>query len=92
MALIAMSLPVMGLLFFLSIVLFFFLLGRLTWGSGADLLDWDPAGRNERRRVAEDEDIDQLLEVANERRERQGRTLLTHDNVIETLGEEHKGD
>jgi len=58
------------LIFFAGTTLLFYLLGRLTSGTGADLLDWDPSERQAARRRAEAEDMEQLLELANRR---QGR-------------------
>ncbi len=78
--------------FFGGIIAFFFLLGKLTWGTGADVVDWDPSDRQEQRRSADDDDLHQMLEIANRDRKAQGLPLLTNDNVIEVLGEEHQSD
>ena len=78
-------LPLMAVLFFVVITLFFFILGRLTSGSGADLIDWDPAGRADKRRALDHDDMDQMLEMANRRRRAQGLPELTEDEVLRGL-------
>jgi hypothetical protein len=82
-----MSLGVLIALLFGGSVIFLLLLGRLTSGTGADLLDWDPNERHERRVMMEVEDLDELLERINEDRRARGLPLLTHENVLEQLGE-----
>jgi predicted PurR-regulated permease PerM len=67
----ALDIGWMVLIFFAAIVAFFLLLGWLTWGTGADLVDWDPAGHWGRKRILDHEDMIDLLELENrERRER----------------------
>lgn len=80
-----MGIGLMVVLLFGGGIAFFFLLGIFTSGSGADLLDWDPTERQESRRSAEDEDMDQLLERVNAERRERGEPLLTYDNVLQTL-------
>lgn len=80
-----MSLPLIGVCFFVGLLLFFFILGRVTPGDGSDLVDWDPAGRADRRRVLEHEDVDQMLEMANRRRRAQGLPELTENEVLKGL-------
>lgn len=80
----------MALIFFGGTILFFFLLGRFTSGSGADLLDWDPSKRMDDRRTADDEDMAQMLERSNARRRAAGKRELNEYEVVDTLrrGEE----
>ncbi|MCW2997918.1 MAG: hypothetical protein JWN65_1467 [Solirubrobacterales bacterium] len=80
-----MSLPLLGVCFFAGITLFFFLLGRLTSGTGADLIDWDPAGRADQRRSLEQDDVAQMLETANRRRRAQGLPELAEGEVLTGL-------
>ena len=80
-----MSLPMIGVCFFVGLILFFFLLGRFTPGDGSDLVDWDPGGRADKRRILEHEDVDQMLEMANRRRRAQGLPELTEHEVLEGL-------
>jgi hypothetical protein len=75
----------MVLIFFGGGFLFFFALGKFTGGSGADLLDWDPAGRSENKRAADDEDMAQMLERSNARRRSQGLPELSEYDVVENL-------
>lgn len=81
----SISLPVLGIGFFVALLLFFFLLGRYTPGNGADLIDWDPGRRADERRVMEHDDVDQMLETANRRRRAQGLPELTADQVLSGL-------
>jgi hypothetical protein len=80
-----MSLPLLGACFFVGITLFFYLLGRFTAGTGADLIDWDPAGRADQRRSLEQDDVAQMLETANRRRRAQGLPELAADEVLTGL-------
>jgi hypothetical protein len=62
----------------------FYLLGRLTPGSGAELLDWFPKERRAaRRRAEEEEDIEELLALENRRRRARGQRELTREDVLE---------
>jgi hypothetical protein len=81
----SMSPPLLGISFFVGLLLFFFLLGRYTPGDGSDLVDWDPGGRADARRMMEHEDVDQMLETANRRRRAQGLKELTADEVLSGL-------
>jgi hypothetical protein len=74
------SLLVLALLLLAGIALFFVLLGSLTKGSGADLLDWDPAGRAERRAGLDREDYEELLEVNNRYRRERGLPELVEED------------
>jgi hypothetical protein len=82
----------MILIFFGGTILFFFLLGKFTMGSGADLLDWDPGGRAEDKRSVDDEDMHQMLERSNAHRRRNGLPELSADEVVHKLrGERERG-
>ncbi|UTI63591.1 hypothetical protein NBH00_19885 [Paraconexibacter antarcticus] len=80
-----MSVPMLGLSFFVGLILFFFLLGRLSPGDGSDLVDWDPGRRADAKRILEHEDVDQMLETANRRRRAQGLPELKPDEVLQGL-------
>lgn len=80
-----MSIGLMVVLLFGGAIVFLFVLGRFTSGTGADLLDWDPTDRQENRRMAEDEDMDQMIERVNRQRQARGEPLLTYDNVLGEL-------
>jgi hypothetical protein len=56
-------------------------IGRYYPGSGAEQLDWQPTRSYEGEVQLELEDIDQMLELQNERRRRSGRPELTEDEV-----------
>src|SRR4051812_50208609 len=60
------------------IVIFVLLLGRFYPGSGAGVLDWEPNHAPLETQIEHEmDDIDQMLEAANERRPRKGRAELT---------------
>lgn len=80
-----MSVPMLGISLFLGLLVFFFLLGRLSPGDGSDLVDWDPGRRADARRILEHEDVDQMLETANRRRRAQGLPELKADEVLQGL-------
>lgn len=86
----SISLPVLGLLFFGGIIAFFFLLGRFSGGNGADLVDWDPTGRAEKRRMLDHEDVEQMMATMNARRRAQGLAELGEHDVLEGL--RHRSD
>jgi hypothetical protein len=75
----------MAALFFSFIVVFFLLLGKLTWGTGEDVLDWDPVGRGRRRRALDREDTEDLLELANLHRREHGLPELREEEVLAQL-------
>lgn len=77
--------PVLGIGLFVGLLLFFFLLGRFTPGDGSDVVDWDPSGRQDRKRVAERDDVEQMLETANRRRRAQGLPELAENEVLRGL-------
>lgn len=78
------------LIFFGGLLLFFFLLGKFTAGSGADLVDWDPTRRQEAKLALEDEDAADLLEITNRRRRAHGLPELSHDDVRAALARQRK--
>lgn len=84
------SIPVLGLLFFVGIIAFFFLLGRFSGGNGADLVDWDPTGRAEQKRMLDHEDVEQMMATMNARRRAQGLAELGEHDVLEGL--RHRSD
>ncbi len=86
-----MGLGWMILIFFGGLLLFFFVLGKMTWGTGADLVDWDPTARQDARAAADDEDIDDLLEITNRRRRANGLPELGPNDVLSTIRRERGG-
>jgi hypothetical protein len=76
------SLVLVVVLFFAGVLLFFLLLGKLTRGTGEDLVDWDPVGRARQRRALELEDTEELLELANVRRRERGLAELSMEEVL----------
>ncbi|MHB8692958.1 MAG: hypothetical protein ACYDHH_17110 [Solirubrobacteraceae bacterium] len=76
-----MSLLVIVLLLFVGMVIFFLLLGGLTAGSGADLLDWDPGGRAERRAGLDHADLEEMLELNNSYRREHGQPELSEEDL-----------
>lgn len=64
-----------------ALVGIFLLIGRYYPGSGADVLDWKPTRSYEDEIALELEDIDQMLEVQNERRRRTGRAEISEDDI-----------
>jgi hypothetical protein len=55
--------------------------GRFYPGSGAEQLDWKPTRSPEVEIELELEDIEQMLELQNERRRRRGAPELTEDEL-----------
>lgn len=80
-----MSVGLLLLLLFGGLIVFFFLLGKLTWGTGADVLDWDPAARRDRRRALDQEDLGEQLRAINPRRRAQGLPELGEEDVLKGL-------
>lgn len=68
-----------GLVGFL--LLFLVLLGLFYPGSGAAQLDWRPTRSAETEVQNDIDDLDQMLEAANERRRRRGEAELTEDTL-----------
>jgi hypothetical protein len=66
---------------FLILVAGLMALGRWYPGSGAEQLDWRPTRSYEEEVRLELEDIDQMLELQNERRRRMGRPELTEEGI-----------
>lgn len=82
----------MILIFFGGLLLFFFLLGKLTWGTGADLVDWDPTARQEAKMDLEAQDSADLLEITNRRRRASGLPELGENDVIHEIARKRRGD
>jgi hypothetical protein len=73
---------------FVVMLLFILGLGIFYPGSGARQLDWRPTRSPEVEAQNEIDDIDQMLEAANERRRRRGEPELTE----ESLGDRVRAD
>ena len=74
------------------IVIFVLLLGRFYPGSGADVLDWKPNHAALETQIENElDDIDQMLEAANERRRRRGAPELTERQVRADVAAEQRG-
>ena len=56
-------------------------IGRYYPGTGAEQLDWKPARSYEDEVRLELEDVEQMLELQNERRRRRGAPELTEEDV-----------
>jgi hypothetical protein len=76
------SLVLVVVLFFVGVLTFFLLLGKLTRGTGEDLVDWDPVGRARHRRALELEDTEEMLELANRHRRERGLAELTTEEIL----------
>lgn len=73
------------------IVIFVLLLGRFYPGSGADVLDWKPNHAALETQIENElDDIDQMLEAANERRRRRGRPELTERQLRADVAAEQR--
>ena len=73
------------------IVIFVLLLGRFYPGSGADVLDWKPNHAAIETQIENElDDIDQMLEAANERRRRRGRPELTERQLRADVAAEQR--
>ena len=73
------------------IVIFVLLLGRFYPGSGADVLDWKPNHAALETQVENElDDIDQMLEAANERRRRRGKPELTERGLRAEVAAEQR--
>lgn len=64
-----------------GLLVFLILLGLFYPGSGARQLDWRPTRSAEVEVRNEIDDLDQMLEAANERRRRRGEAELTEDGL-----------
>ena len=67
-----MNVLLLGFLFLVGLVVFFLILGKLTPGNGADLVDWDPVAMAERKLERQLRDQEELLRLSNEKRGRRG--------------------
>jgi hypothetical protein len=74
-----------------GLLLFLILLGVFYPGSGAAQLDWRPTRSAEVEVQNEIDDLDQMLEAANERRRRRGQAELTEESLHAQV-QEHKRD
>src|SRR4051812_19503300 len=73
------------------IVIFVLLLGRFYPGSGADVLDWKPNHAALETQIEHEmDDIDQMLEAANERRRRKGKPELTERQLRADVAAEQR--
>ena len=66
------------------------LIGYFYPGSGADQLDWRPTRSIEQEVQNEIDDLDQMLEAANERRRRRGAAELTEDTVRASVDQDRR--
>jgi len=62
-----------------GLLVFLIMLGLFVPGSGAKQLDWKPTRSAETEVQNEIDDLDQMLEAANERRRRRGAAELTEE-------------
>ena len=73
------------------IVIFVLLLGRFYPGSGADVLEWKPNHAALETQIENElDDIDQMLEAANERRRRRGKPELTERQLRADVAAEQR--
>jgi hypothetical protein len=73
------------------IVIFVLLLGRFYPGSGADVLDWKPNNAALENQIENElDDIDQMLEAANERRRKRGKPELTERQLRADVAAEQR--
>ena len=73
-----------------SLVVAVLLLGRYHPMSGSEVLDWKPVRSPELEAQNELDDLDQMLEAANERRRRRGEPELTEDAVQASVRREQR--
>jgi hypothetical protein len=74
-----------------GLLLFLILLGVFVPGNGSRQLDWKPTRSVETEVQNEIDDLDQMLEAANERRRRRGEAELTEDTLHAQV-REHQRD
>jgi hypothetical protein len=74
---------IVGLLILLAI-------GKWYPGSGAEQVDWKPTRSIEQEIELELQDVDEMLEAANERRRASGRTELTEDGLRAEIAAEEQ--
>ena len=72
-----------------GLLVFLIMLGLFVPGSGAKQLDWKPTRSAETEVQNEIDDLDQMLEAANERRRRRGAAELTEEHLRERVAEDH---
>ena len=78
---------------FVVLIAILLAIGRLYPGTGAEQLDWKPTRSYEDEIELELEDVEQMLELQNERRRRRGSPELTEDEVrlqVETQERERR--
>lgn len=80
-----MDLLILFFAVFGGIILLVVLLARMHPGTGADLLDFDPTARMEKRYAAEFEDMEDMLETHNRRRREQGLPDHSEDEYREAM-------
>ena len=73
-----------------GLLIFLILLGVFYPGSGAKQLDWKPTRSAEVEVQNEIDDLDQMLEAANERRRKRGEAELTEDSLHEQVREHQR--
>jgi hypothetical protein len=71
-----------------GLLLVLILLGLFYPGSGAKQLDWKPTRSAEQEVQNEIDDLDQMLEAANERRRRRGAEELTEEALHQQVRED----
>jgi hypothetical protein len=81
----SVGLLLVAVLFLVGVVVFFLLLGKLTRGTGAEVLGWDPVGRARQRRALDLEDTEDMLELTNRHRRERGLAELTAEEVLSGL-------
>jgi hypothetical protein len=73
-----------------ALIVFVLLLGRFHPRSSADILDWRPTRSPELEAQNEIDDVEQMLEAANERRRRRGDPDLTEDMLHQRVQEDRE--
>ena len=66
---------------FVLLIVFVILLGLFYPGSGADQLDWKPTRSPEVEAQNEVDDLEQMLQATNRKRQARGLDPLTEDNI-----------
>ncbi len=82
-----------AIIMLVALVIALLLLGRYHPRSGADVLGWHPTRSVETEVLSELEDVEQMLELQNERRRRRGSPELTEDEIrgqVETAERERR--
>ena len=81
-----MNVLLLGFLFLVGLVIFFLLLGKLTPGNGADLVDWDPVAMAEKKLERQLMDRDELLRLSNDKRSARGMPEFDRGDVLDGEG------